>query len=137
MPTYREVNTGQVVTVEVEPNHLSGLARWERIEGELSAPEPAAVLQAGEHVVAAADVAEQAQVALAEVQADAEKAQADLADAQVEAAVKLEELNTELATEKPDEDANKPVWVAYAKANGKTDADIKGKTKPEIIAWFA
>ena len=137
MPTYREVNTGQVVTVEVEPNHLSGLARWERIEVELSAPEPVTVeLQAGEHVLAAADVAEQTEAALAAAQADAEKAQAELVEAQADAAETLVELNAELVA-KPDEDDNKPLWVAYAKANGKTDADIKGKTKPEIIAWFA
>ena len=148
MPTYREVNTGQVVTVEVEPNHLSGLARWERIEEELRAPEPAAVvLQAGEVVVAAADVAEQAQAALVQAQAEAVEQIADLnaeladsaADAPATLAVEVEGVHeaSPAVPAKPDEDANKPVWIAYAKANGKTDADLKGKTKPEIIAWFA
>ena len=130
MPTYREVNTGQVVTVEVEPNHLSGLARWERIEVELSAPEEYTVPESLGLKPELGDP-----IPFVETPELADSA----ADAPVTLAVEVEGVHEDspVVPAKPDEDANKPVWVAYAKANGKTDADIKGKTKPEIIAWFA
>jgi hypothetical protein len=88
MPWFREVFTGQIVE-NSDPLYFDGLARWERIEGEPSAPDP------------------------------------EPAPTPQPAAVL------------PDEDAIKAVWVAYAKAHGYTDADLKGKTKPEVIALFA
>lgn len=36
----------------------------------------------------------------------------------------------------PDADADRDEWVAYALANGKTDADVKGTRTATIRGWF-
>ncbi|MBF6332381.1 hypothetical protein [Nocardia transvalensis] len=32
MPTFREINTGQVVTVDEDPSYFTVLARWQRVD---------------------------------------------------------------------------------------------------------
>lgn len=100
MPTFRNRNSGQVVTVEVDPSHLSGLARWERIEEYLTpAFDPAAPT---------------------------------VVFAEPEPAV-VEQPETPA---KPADDADRDEWIAYAKAHGKTDADLKGVRTTVIRGWF-
>ena len=126
MPTFREVNTGQIVQLEDDPSYLDGLARWERISEGLSAPT-------------------ESEQSRDEAEAEAAKA---LADAQADAAEKLAELNAELTAEQvkadpvpavlelPAADAERDEWVSYALAHGKTSADIKGVRTSVIQGWF-
>ena len=37
---------------------------------------------------------------------------------------------------KPDDDAPRDEWVAYALAHGKTEADLKGTRITTIRGWF-
>lgn len=132
MPTFREVNTGQIVQLEDDPSYLDGLARWERISEGLSAPTES-------------DTVADSDAQLAEAEAEAAKA---LAEAQTDAAEKLAELNAELAGEPvkadpvpavlelPTADADRDEWVSYALANGKTAAEIKGVRLSVIQGWF-
>lgn len=115
MPVFRNRNSGQTVTVTDDPSYLSGLARWERIEEGSSTPEEAkaAVSAAAEATKAAA---------------------ADLEAANAEAAASLADLTAQL--EMPAADADRDEWVAYAKAQGKTDAQLKGKKVDTIRGWF-
>lgn len=101
MPSFRNRNSGQVVTVSEDPSFLSRLARWECIKEGLSAP------QAAPEPVAAPVVTEPEPVA---------------------------PVAQELAL--PAADADRDDWVAYAKAQGKTDAQLKGKRAETIRGWF-
>lgn len=133
MPTFRNRSSGQVVTVREDPSHLSGLARWERIEEGLSAPavEPESVV---DYVAPGVDPA---LPVVAYVEASQE-AQADLAEARETAAAELEELNEALADTpaRPADDAPRDEWLAYAKSQGKTDAELKGVKTTVIRGWF-
>ncbi|MBM4469929.1 hypothetical protein GS982_31840 [Rhodococcus hoagii] len=118
MPVFREVVTGQIVE-DPDPLRFDGLARWERIAEELRAP------------------AERVEVAAAA----AESAQADLAAAQSAAADALDSMNDALAAaavevDAPARTATRAEWVKYAKARGKTDAELKGHKAATIAAWF-
>ncbi|SLG40339.1 Uncharacterised protein [Mycobacteroides abscessus subsp. abscessus] len=148
MPTFRNVNTGQVVTVEADPSHLSGLARWERISEEPSAlvTDPALPMV----VFTQADF-DQAQAALAQAQADeaaaaraAQQAQADLAQARADAEPALATAAAELSPnasdsvesartpKRPADNADRKDWLAYAVARGKTLAELKGVRTTDI-----
>jgi hypothetical protein len=106
MPTFREVTTGQVVEVEDDPSYFTGLARWERIEVGLSAP------VAGDPWVPFKETAPTPTP-------EPEPAQA-----------------VDDGEEVPGEDANRDAWIAYALANGKTEADVKGVRTTVIASWF-
>lgn len=156
MPTFRNVNTGQVVTVEADPSHLSGLARWERIEEGPSAPAQTGFTQE-EFEQAQAELARseaavaQAQAEEAAAQAELDQAAAELTQARDDAEDFLTEAAAELsppaqefinptpapAPERPADNADRKEWLAYAKAMGRTDADLKGVKTVEIRDWFA
>ncbi|QOH59893.1 hypothetical protein [Rhodococcus rhodochrous] len=115
MPTFRNRNSGQTVTLHDDPSYLSGLARWERIEEGSSTPD-------------------EAKTAVSAATEAAKAAQAELEAANDEAAVSLVALTAQL--EMPAADADRDEWVAYAKAQGKTDAQLKGKKIDTIRGWF-
>lgn len=105
MPTFREVNTGQVVTVdEARAAWFRERARWQPVGNEK--PETADV------------AAPAATPAPAGPLADDTTTNAD-------------------APAMPDADADRAEWVAYALANGKTEADVKGTRTTTIKGWFA
>ena len=109
MPTFREVNTGQVVTLDEDPSYLSGLARWQRIEAGLSAPEP-----------------ETPQVELIpETPVIALKPETPVVAATPDPVDELPSLNATTA-----------VWAKYALDHGKSKDEVAGKRRSDIIAWF-
>lgn len=108
MPTFRNRNSGQTVTVTDDPSYLSGLARWERIEEGSSTPVSAPPTE---------PVTEPTPVASPQV----EDVTAEVPDAE---------------PAMPGPDADRDEWVAYAKAQGKTDAQLKGKKIDTIRGWF-
>ncbi|AVP71361.1 hypothetical protein [Prescottella equi] len=118
MPVFREVFTGQIVE-DADPLRFDGLARWERIAEELRAP--------AERVEVAAAAAESAQADLAAAQAAATDALDSMNDALAAAAVEVDA---------PARTAPRAEWVKYAKAHGKTDAELKGHKAATIAAWF-
>lgn len=118
MPTFRNRNSGQVVQVDDDPSHLSGLARWERTEEGPSAPAtPPPAEVTAPVTVPEPTPAETESTQVVEVPADVPADESD-------------------ALALPDADADRAEWVAYAKAQGKTDAELKGKKVDTIRGWF-
>lgn len=152
MPTFRNRNSGQVVQVDDDPSHLSDLARWERIEEGLSAPDelthtPSSDVtsEVGGHTVeptsteaveSAEAAVESAEAKVADATVAAEDAQTALQEAHEDAAAQVQELDGELADTLPAADAERSDWVAYALAHGKTEDDVKGVSTKKIAAWF-
>ena len=147
MPTFRNRNSGQVVQVDDDPSHLSDLARWERIEEGLSAPDELTHTpsEVGGHIVeptsteaveSAEAAVESAEAKVADATVAAEDAQTALQEAHEDAAAQVQELDGELADTLPAADAERSDWVAYALAHGKTEDDVKGVSTKKIAAWF-
>ena len=152
MPTFRNRNSGQVVQVDDDPSHLSDLARWERIEEGLSAPDELThtpstdvTSEVGGHTVeptntetveSAEAAVESAEAKVADATVAAEDAQTALQEAREDATAQIEELNGELADTLPAVDAERSDWVAYALEHGKTEDDVKGVSTKKIAAWF-
>ena len=145
MPTFRNRNSGQVVQVDDDPSHLSNLARWERIEEGLSAPDELTHTPTGEiasevggHTVepTTTDAVESAEAKVADATDAAEDAQTALEEAREHATAQVQELSGELADTLPAVDAERSDWVAYALAHGKTEDDVKGVSTKKIAAWF-
>lgn len=105
MPTFREVNTGQSVTVDSDPrlSRFRRLARWKEQEGGKSKEK-------------------EVEKPVAEPQTSEDKAE--------------EAPAVDATPAKPGDDADRDEWVAYALANGKTDADVKGTRVSTIRSWF-
>lgn len=121
MPTFRNRNSGQVVQVDDDPSHLSGLARWERVEEGPSAPAAPPSEVTEPVTVPETTPAESEWTQVGEVTADVA---ADVAAGEPDAPAL------------PAADADRAEWVAYAKAQGKTDAELKGKKVETIRGWF-
>ncbi|WP_032380959.1 hypothetical protein [Rhodococcoides fascians] len=109
MPTFRNVNSGQVVQVEDDPSHLDGLARWVRDEDGLSAPEDQVEPDTAVGLDAALDAA-----------------QSELVTTPVR----------DNAVPKPGPEGDREDWIAYALDNGKTRAELKGVKTTVIASWF-
>lgn len=127
MSFYREVTTGQIVEAE-PPCHLDGLARWERTEEEPSAPLTSYQIEmAAIELAAAAEESDDSNdnQEPADGDAEAERLRAELALTELQNAPQL-----------PGADAERDVWIAYAHANGKTEADTKGANAKTIASWF-
>lgn len=118
MPRFRNRNSGQVVTVEDDPSHLSGLARWERIEEGPSAPE---TYQAAEPE--STGYTDTSKLGLDPALGSPVPFSEDPAEPDAGPAL-------------PGADADRAEWVAYAKSRGKTDAELKGKKVETIRGWF-
>ena len=105
MPTFREVNTGQTVTVDSDPrlSRFRRLARWEEQEGGKSKEK---------------------------------EVETPVADPQDSEDTAGEAPTVDAAPAKPGADADRDEWVAYALANGKTEADVKGTRAATIRSWF-
>lgn len=118
MPRFRNRNSGQVVTVEDDPSYLSGLARWERIEEGPRAPE---TYQAAEPEPT--EYTDTPNLGL---------------DPELGPPVPFSDRTAEpdAGPALPAADADRAEWVAYAKAHGKTDAELKGKKVETIRGWF-